>query len=567
MQVRRNFADLPGHGKVDMSDQTRSRLAVDLDDLERQLRQAAGSQPRAVTSDPLAELARIVDQDDPYKKMFDQRRPAAPASPQPEAAARQPASDPFAYLSRGSAALARPAPAAPVVEPQASAPTPAVSRDMLTEFDQLLRTELRGVVPAEGHVSTPGHLGGRPEDRELTLDARDLDEFDRRLREDERVREPQAAAQPYEEPAVEPEADQRGFETPQPRRGLIIASALLGVAVLGIGAVVGLPKLTGTPRTSSGEPPVIKAEAGPSKVQPQNPGGVEIPNQNKQIFERTPEPRAADTRVVNREEQPIDVQAAARAAPRVILPGPGGAPAAPAAAEAPAAPATPASPSPAVTAPPPVSAAQSPALGEPRRVRTVAVRPDGTIAPPPGSPAAAAPAASAAPATASAPAPASAAPANPAAPAQAAAGQAPRPVVGAPRPPGSRPPAQDEAPRAAAPTQTAAAGPAASAPAAVRPAPQAAAAPAAAPAAAAGSGFMIQLGAPGSESEARATFAALQRRYADQLGSEQPVIRRADVGEGKTVFRLRVGPYSREDAVQRCEALKAAGGQCFIARN
>lgn len=78
---------------------------------------------------------------------------------------------------------------------------------------------------------------------------------------------------------------------------------------------------------------------------------------------------------------------------------------------------------------------------------------------------------------------------------------------------------------------------------------------------------MVQLGAPGSEAEARATFNTLQRRFSEQLGGQSPVIRRADVGNGRTVYRLRVGPFSRDEAVERCEALRAAGGQCFIARN
>lgn len=78
---------------------------------------------------------------------------------------------------------------------------------------------------------------------------------------------------------------------------------------------------------------------------------------------------------------------------------------------------------------------------------------------------------------------------------------------------------------------------------------------------------MVQLGAPGSESEARASFAALQRRFGDQLSGESPTIRRAELGNGRTVYRLRVGPYSREDAAEKCQALQAAGGQCFVARN
>jgi hypothetical protein len=78
---------------------------------------------------------------------------------------------------------------------------------------------------------------------------------------------------------------------------------------------------------------------------------------------------------------------------------------------------------------------------------------------------------------------------------------------------------------------------------------------------------MVQLGAPGSESEARATFASLQRRFPDQLSGEQPTIRRAEVAGGRQVYRLRVGPFSREDAAEKCQAIQSAGGQCFVARN
>jgi hypothetical protein len=33
------------------------------------------------------------------------------------------------------------------------------------------------------------------------------------------------------------------------------------------------------------------------------------------------------------------------------------------------------------------------------------------------------------------------------------------------------------------------------------------------------------------------------------------------------VFRLRVGPFSREDATSMCTQLQGAGGQCFVAKN
>jgi cell division protein FtsN len=44
-------------------------------------------------------------------------------------------------------------------------------------------------------------------------------------------------------------------------------------------------------------------------------------------------------------------------------------------------------------------------------------------------------------------------------------------------------------------------------------------------------------------------------------------VRRTELAGGKTVYRLRVGPFSREDATAMCSQLQSAGGQCFIAKN
>ena len=600
-----------------MSDQTKARFAVDLDDLERQLRVTAGTQPKTQSSDPLAELARIVGQDDPFKAMFADKRAPAPAGSAPSVPAPPGYAPVGAPLTGGriepsldallrdldSRSAPRPATAAPVaaapVTPVAGSATP--SQDMLDEFDRLLQSELRGTTgpsaPAQagtGHSTADVHelraddlMASRFEPETETLPRldvsatgpRDLDAHDAVARHHERdpsARHPDetftdasrtgyAAQDDYPEPPTGPQEDMRSLEPQQPRKGLVIAGVLLGVAALGIGAVVGLRGMSGpSGGAGSGEAPIVRAETGPAKVQPQNPGGVEIPNQNKQIYERTPEPKPADTRVVTREEQPMDVQATARAAARVILPPPG----------------TPASSTPAVepsatpangnggqlASVPPAGANPQPAnpqaaLGEPRRVRTISVRPDGTIAPSPGSTTVA----SLPPVTPTAPTPAavvaqpvSSQPlASQPAPAQTAPAQ---PVATVPRAAPPRAAAPAPAPAAPERVQTAAAAP--SAPVSLRPA----AAPAAAPAAT-GSGFMVQLGAPGSEAEARSSFASLQRRYADQLAGESPTIRRADLGNGRTVYRLRVGPFSSEDAAQKCEALKAAGGQCFVARN
>jgi cell division protein FtsN len=43
------------------------------------------------------------------------------------------------------------------------------------------------------------------------------------------------------------------------------------------------------------------------------------------------------------------------------------------------------------------------------------------------------------------------------------------------------------------------------------------------------------------------------------------VVHRTTLANGKVTYRAMVGPYrTRQEAVQFCTELKAAGGQCFI---
>jgi cell division septation protein DedD len=81
-----------------------------------------------------------------------------------------------------------------------------------------------------------------------------------------------------------------------------------------------------------------------------------------------------------------------------------------------------------------------------------------------------------------------------------------------------------------------------------------------------GGSFTVQLAAEGSEDAARAKFNRMRSQYGSVLGSEQANIRSAEVN-GRSVYRVRVGSMSREEAVSMCERLKASGGSCFVARN
>jgi cell division septation protein DedD len=125
---------------------------------------------------------------------------------------------------------------------------------------------------------------------------------------------------------------------------------------------------------------------------------------------------------------------------------------------------------------------------------------------------------------------------------------------------------QGGSPPAAAPADTRAAARVA----ATNPTPDQAApaAGASAPAASASGGYLVQVSSQRNEADAQASFRALQGKFPAVLGSREPVIKRADLGEKGVYYRAMVGPFgSSDEATQFCGSLKTAGGQCVIQRN
>jgi hypothetical protein len=325
----------------------------------------------------------------------------------------------------------------------------------------------------------------------------------------------------YEDPARVANGDEAyedDYVEERPRYGIMkLAAVVAGLAILGGGGVLGYRVLSsGGP---SSPPPVIKANTAPSKIVP-------APNaeaSNKQIRDRVGE--AAGERVVSREEKPIEVKDNSRP-PRVAYPG---MPASPGAEDNAMA-----------TASPPLNTDPGgPASAEPRKIRTVTIRPDGTGSTPPMPRQAATP-----PSTRTA----AAGPAAPTAAASPAQGNAPlslSPQVANAE--ASARPAFPPPPAAAAPTRVAAVPP---------------------PAEVAAGGYTVQISSQRSETEAQASFRSLQAKYPSVLGDRQPIIRRADLGDKGIYFRAMVGPFASSDqAAQFCGSLKSAGGQCVVQRN
>lgn len=324
----------------------------------------------------------------------------------------------------------------------------------------------------------------------------------------------------------------RGGDYEEPRRsrkGLVIAAA--GLAIVLAGGLGALALKGGSDGAGSGAPRVIAADEGPTKVQPAaQPAETEVA-QNKLIYDRASPELAGDEQLVLPDDGPIDERPASneseasREISRIILPGAPGAGGTPQSIDDLAGPAP--------------AAPMADLDSGPRKVRTVVVKPDGTIisseAQPRGG--AAAPAADNAPASSQPPAPVAAAPEQPAQ------------IAEAPEP--EAPAAPAPAPRA---QQTAAA-----------PAPAPAAPRASAPAS---GGFVVQVSSQRSEEQAAAAYRAMQRKFPDILGGQEPNIVRADLGAKGVYYRARVGPMAtRDQAVSLCESLRASGGDCIVQKN
>ena len=130
-------------------------------------------------------------------------------------------------------------------------------------------------------------------------------------------------------------------------------------------------------------------------------------------------------------------------------------------------------------------------------------------------------------------------------------------------PPSTSTPATPSEPR---PVQPAARGASASD---AAPGPRIAAASSPATAAnAAGSGYVVQVSSQRSEADAQASLRSLQAKFPAHFGDRTAIIRRADLGDKGTYYRVVTGPFAAAgEADQFCSSFKAAGGQCIIQRN
>ncbi|MBI5129756.1 MAG: SPOR domain-containing protein [Rhodopseudomonas palustris] len=484
-------------------------------------------------SDPLAELARLIGQTDPFGGQPPAGRQTSRATdfrlgtqPSPIEDDVQPQPMP-AWLQHRRAANPEPVPP-PAPEPDFSRPPSFVTAVQPRLGDAPRLSDTAGYDPSpydrisfDPPAEAPSYADPRyavqpplPLEQPQFVPARyddalygQLDPAD--VRPDANYPE---APYGYDDGYAE-EPDSRAFK---PRRNnMLTVAAVLALAVVGTGGAFAYRTFTSGPR--SGEPPVIKADTSPTKVMAAPSASADA--SGKPIQDRLAAGNNIEA-LVSREEQPADPSRAGQGA-RVVLPQLNQNPNPPAVSTV--------APGPKPNLPPPNNGTI--AGEEPRRIKTFSIRPEQGDQ-------AAAPVAVSAPATrqaarAAAPAPVQRPAARQVEDANASAGNAPLSLS-----PNAAPaPSPNQRVASLPPAESAGAG-----------------------------GYLVQVSSQISEADAKASYRALQGKFPSVLGSRAPLIKRADLG-GKVVYRAMVGPFgSSDEATQFCGNLKSAGGQCFVQR-
>jgi hypothetical protein len=510
---------------------------------DRPSRSASGSQ-----DDPLAELARLIGQDEAFIAAGREGGRSGHRAPQrePESSAATPT-----WLTRTGQPSSSGRGGAGTYEAETDRRDPGYFSDTAEETAGRPR-----LVPArwdaEPEADDSYYRESEPNADHAWRQGGDQDDPNRFAGHEDRYDRLPQAAEGYDEgtdlPQMNPfdprheridyaEDEDRHASGLRRRGGILTIAAVLGLAAVGTAAAFGYRAWT-SGSSSAGPPPLIKADTAPTKVVPAQPGEGQ---QNKLIYDRIGEKiQSSNDRMVSREEQPLELRDMARQpGPRSALPSPGTPGSVTIGAQPPA------------YASPPSPPVVNPGPNEPKRVHTITIRPDQvSTSPAPGEseplPARSGPTTNIGP------------PVAPAAPAGRAAVPAPQAKPPAPKPGSSAPLTLNPPPESPAPGSR-------SGTASAQPAPYRTAA---LPSGAEAGNYVVQISSQRSEAEAQASFRALQAKYPNVLGSRHPLIRRADLGSKGVYYRAQVGPFATaEDANQLCGNLKAAGGQCIVQRN
>jgi len=379
-----------------------------------------------------------------------------------------------------------------------------------------------------------------------------------------------AYADAPEEPAVYPSSRLLAVRD---RRGPMVA-ALIGCVV--IAGAAGAFAYSHHAAKDSG-PVLLKADAQPVKMKPKHPGGTKVPNQDNQVYKRVADGDIAQPvqqqKLVSSEEKPVDLAAQANAASNAAssLPGVD-------------MPKIPQASSQEITAlakgdagqpqknqdrvPPShaagadISRADDVIAVEPRKVRTMIVKPDGTMVPTP-LPAATPAAAPRSVATAALEEPAVKAPAG-AKPAAASENfQKPASRAGVEKGSVVTPQHVDIAPSRPAVQPVSIKQPAGTE---LKKNEKVASLEAAPVRPAAAAGWAMQIASQPTAQAAQTSYQHLAHRFGSVLGGHGVDIVKAEIAGKGTYYRVRVPASTRDEAIALCTKYKAAGGNCFVSK-
>ncbi len=309
-------------------------------------------------SDPLAELARLIGQTDPFAGIAKGRGPSA------RPVAGEPAVEDAPALPSWMQRVNHRAPVSPPYQPPHEASYEEASYEEAPAEPQA--QQYADEFPAAPEFARAGRYAA-PEQGGQYDPNLDPSRYDEALygAPDDAYAPPYGTQDGAGYPA-DPYGDPRGYDghgnnqAARPRRGgMAMVAGLVALAFVGTAGAYAYRNLVGGAR--NGEAPIIKADAGPNKIVPPTQTGDAA---GKQIQDRM-SPGQGSERIVSREEQPVDVVApnAPRSGPRIVFP--------------PLTTNPTSATAPATAMPPPRPAATGTVVGdEPHKVRTVAIRPD-----------------------------------------------------------------------------------------------------------------------------------------------------------------------------------------------
>ncbi|WP_085032012.1 SPOR domain-containing protein [Ensifer aridi] len=587
-------------------------IALDIDLAEEDAEEAAPS----VAEQPIASHPALVESPaQPFLQALGvpkepELRADQPRSSAPEVVEEQPTESPLPFdpamigeTESGVAPIADlDVPQLPVLEAEEkSVPYPAdYDLDIDAEMAQLFATPApaakSGAHAGDADLAAAPASPAKAAPALASID--DFDEFEKAMEEDfqRSMAERRGTVQEVERMAAAPRADaddyaEQGYGR-RSQRTMLLAASVAGIIILGGAGVYAW--MGGSNAVLSGDgPKIILADKDPVKVVPEEKGGKTVPNQDKAVYDRVAGDKniaPSQEALVSSTEEPMDVVQRTLTPETLPLEGSNeadGLAGVPAADEDEVARLLPDGDG--VNAED-AEAAKGPAV-TPRKVRTMIVKPDGTLvqreepAAQPESVAVASaepiPARASGEAVASgsqgkaAAADASAelrAAGQPAADTNEVALSATEDAVGELAPVRSvktTAVGNEAAPRPQTrPAGEAGAG-AVQRPAESQPATQTASAEQTAPLATASvpaGSYVIQIASLPSEAEAQKSYNNLSAKFASVIGGRGVDIRKAEIAGKGTYYRVRIPAGSREEANALCSKYKSAGGSCLVTK-